>query len=71
MNDARKKLLIGAIKSAVSSATAIVLSLNIVDPSQFSFATVGGLKHLLFVIAVSVVIGEARFWRQWADSGDA
>ncbi len=71
MNDARKNLLKGAVKSAVSSATGIVLSLNIVDPDKFSLATFGGLKHLAVVIAVSIAVGEARFWNQWSKSGDA
>ncbi len=71
MNEARKKLLKGAIKSAVSSATGIILSLNIVDPKEFSLATVGGLKHLALVVGISVLIAEARFWKQWADSSDA
>ncbi len=70
MNPARKSLLKGSIKSAVGSATGMILSLNIVDPKDFSLASLGGLKHLGLVILVSVIVAEARFWKQWADSGD-
>ena len=68
MNAKRIGLLKGALKSAVGSATGMVLSLNIVDAKDFSLATVGGLKHLGFVIAVSVVVAEAHYFNQWANS---
>jgi hypothetical protein len=68
MNAKRLGLLKGALKSAVGSATGMVLSLNIVDAKDFSLATVGGLKHLGFVIAVSVVVAEAHYFNQWANS---
>ena len=69
MNDTQKTLLKGALKSAVGSATGMVISLNIVDPEHFSFQTFGGWKHLVAAILVSVVVAEARFWNQWAHSG--
>ena len=71
MNIAQSKLLRGAIKSAVSSATGVIIGLNIVDPTQFSVATFGGWKHLAQVIFIVVIIAEARFFKQWADSGDS
>ena len=70
MNDRQKGLLIGSLKSAVSSATGMVLSLNIIDPEHFSFATYGGWKHLLAAIGISVVVAEARYFNQWAHSGN-
>ena len=70
MNKARTSLLKGALKSAVSSACGMVLSLNIIDPSNFSVKTLGGWAHLGEAILITVIIGEARFWQQWAQSGD-
>ena len=70
MNDARKKLIKGAIKSAVSSATGMILALNIVDPNRFDIRTLGGWRHLAAALLISIVIAEARFWKQWADSGN-
>lgn len=70
MNPTQKALLTGSLKSAVSSATGMILSLNIVDPEHFSFQTFGGWKHLLLAIGITVVVSEARYWKQWADSPD-
>lgn len=69
MNLERVSLLKGALKSAVSSASGMILSLNIIDPDHFSFKTFGGWGHLLEAIGIAVVVAEARFWKQWADSG--
>jgi hypothetical protein len=71
MTPAQKTLLKGALKSAVSSATGIVLSLNLLDQDHFSVATIGGWKRLVFAVAVSVLVAEARYWRQWAESGES
>lgn len=68
MNATRSALLKGAIKSAVSAATGMILSLNIIDPEHFSFQTFGGWKHMLLAILIVTVVAEARFWKQWADS---
>jgi len=70
MTDAQKNLFKGALKSGVSSATGMILSLNVIDPEHFSFATFGGWKHLLGAIGIAIVVAEARFWKQWADSGN-
>jgi len=70
MNAMRKNLLMGAIKSAISSATGMVLSLNIVDPNHFDVRTLGGWEHLGVAILISVIVAEARFWKQWADSAN-
>ena len=70
MNATRKSLLKGAIKSAVGSATGMILALNIVDPNHFDIRTLGGWEHLGIAILISVVIAEARFWNQWAESAN-
>lgn len=70
MNDTRKALFMGSVKSAVSSACGMILSLNIVDPNDFSIKTLGGWEHLGSAILISVVVAEARFFKQWADSGE-
>lgn len=57
----------GAIASAISSASALVLSLPVVDFEHFSPWTLHGLVHLAEAIVAVIVIGEARFWKQWAD----
>ncbi len=65
----RHELIMGAVKSAISSAAGLVLALPVTDPQKFNISTLGGWKHMAVVILVVVVIGEARFWKQWADSG--
>jgi steroid 5-alpha reductase family enzyme len=71
MNEARAALLKGAIKSAVSSACALILALPLTDPMHFNLSSVGGWKHIGAAVLVVVVVGEARFWKQWADSGNS
>jgi len=70
MTIAQKALVTGAVKSAVSSATGMILSLNIVDSEHFNVMTFGGWKHLGAAIAVTIIVSEARFWNQWASSGN-
>ena len=67
MSIAMKELFLGATKSAISSATGLILGLPYVDPQHFSPATFGGWKHLAEAIGIVVLFGEARFWKQWAD----
>jgi hypothetical protein len=68
MNPAQKLLFTGALKSAVSEATGLILALPLTDAEHFNIQTVGGWKHLGITILVVVLVGEARFWKQWADS---
>lgn len=68
MNTVQHDLSVRALKSAISAAAGMILSLNIVDPEHFSFQTFGGWKHVLEAIGIVVVVAEARFWKQWADS---
>ena len=69
MTDAQRLLAKGSLKSAISSATGMILSLNIIDPDHFSFQNFGGWKHLLAAVGIAIVVAEARFWQQWAHSG--
>lgn len=66
MTPAQHALWIGALKSAISSATGLILSLPIVDAEHFSPTTFGGWKHLGAAILFVVLAGESRFWNQWA-----
>jgi len=70
MNEKRKALLTGALKSAVSAASGLVVSLPVVDPEHFSVGTWQGIAHTAGVIVWVTVVAEARFWKQWADSSD-
>jgi len=70
MNEKRKLLLTGALKSAVSAASGLIVSLPVVDPEHFSIITLAGALHMAGVIVWVTVVAEARFWKQWADSTD-
>ena len=69
MNAVQKTLVLGAIKSAVSSATGLILSLPLIDAEHFSITSWGGWAHVGAAVGVTVLISEARFWQQWANSG--
>jgi len=70
MTDAQRVLLKGAIKSAIGSATGLVIALPNIDPLKFNITSLGGWGHLGSAIVVTVVIAECRFWNQWSASGD-
>lgn len=70
MTAIQKGLLMGALKSAVGAACGLILALPIADPQRFSIVSLGGWGHLAEVIFIVVLAGEARYWKQWADSGD-
>lgn len=57
----------GAIASAVSSASAQIIGLPLVDPEHFSFVSWRGTEHILLMVALVIVVAEARFWKGWAD----
>ncbi len=63
-----KSLFIGALKSAVSSACGLIIALPIADPFTFSLKSLGGWEHIGEVLLVVVIVAEARYWKQWADS---
>jgi hypothetical protein len=68
VNPAQKKLLTGAWKSAVSAICGVVLS-NFVDVPQALFSW-PWFRHVLIAMFFVVAVSEARFWSQWAHSGD-
>jgi len=68
MNGTRTALLKGAIKSAVASVTALIIGLPAIDPVHFNIQTLGGWRHIGIIVLWVVIVGEARFWNQWANS---
>jgi hypothetical protein len=64
----QSQLWMGALKSAVSAACGLILSLPIVDPQTFNIGSLGGWKHMGIVTLVVVLVAEARFWKDWADA---
>jgi hypothetical protein len=63
-----KPLFLGALKSAISSACGLIIALPIADPLTFSLKSLGGWEHIIEVLFVVVIVAEARYWKQWADS---
>ena len=68
MNTAQSVLLKGALKSAISSACGLIMGLPVSDPDHFGITSLSGIKHLGLTIAVVVIVGEARFFKQWIDA---
>jgi len=68
MNQAQKALLAGAWKSAVSAVCGVILS-NFVDVPQALFSW-PWFRHVLIACFFVVMVSEARFWNQWASSGN-
>ena len=68
LNPAQKALMLGAWKSAVASICGVVLS-NFVDVPQTLFSW-PWFRHVLIAMFFVVAVSEARFWGQWAHSGD-
>ena len=67
VNPAQKTLLISAIKSGVSAACGVIIA-NLADSTLAPF-TVPWLKHVAIATGVVILVCEARFFKQWADSG--
>lgn len=57
----------GAIASAVSSASGLILGLPVLDPEHFSVTNIKGLEHIAIMIVWVIIVAEARFWKDWAD----
>jgi hypothetical protein len=70
MNEKRRELLTGALKSGVSAATGLIVSLPAVDPEHFAITNINGILHILGLIAWVTVAAEARFWKQWSESSN-
>jgi hypothetical protein len=67
MNVTQKALWSGALKSAVGAITGVILA-NFVDVPQALFSW-PWFRHVLIAAGVVVLVTEARFWNQWANSG--
>jgi hypothetical protein len=67
MNLKQSDLIMGAIKSAVGAATGVILA-NMVDVPQAIFSW-PWFRHVLIATGMVVLVTEARFWNQWANSG--
>ena len=70
MTGAQKVLLKGALKSAVAAATGVITGLPAIDSDHFNITTWQGILRLLGMILWVTVVAEARFWNQWAHSGN-
>lgn len=71
MSPALKQLFTGALKSAVAATSGLVISLPIVDPLTFNFSSLGGWKHILTIVGVTILTAEARYFGQWSNSSNA
>lgn len=67
MNIKQNALVIGSIKSAVSAACGVILA-NLVDVPQ-AILSWPWFRHVLIATGLVVLVSEARFWQQWANSG--
>ena len=67
MNANQRALVMGSWKSAVGVATGALLT-NLADPAYPVFS---GLwwRHLLIAVGILILSTEARYWKQWAESG--
>jgi hypothetical protein len=63
---AQHTLMVGALKSGVSAATGVILT-NFVDVPQ-PLLSWPWFRHVLIGMAFVVLVSEARFWQQWANS---
>lgn len=68
MDKTQSTLIKGAVKSAISSACGLVMGLPVSDPEHFGITSLAGIRHLGLTILVVVVVGEARFFKQWIDA---
>lgn len=71
MSDTQKSLWLGALKSAVAAACGLVTGLPVLDPDHFNVTTWQGVLRILAMIGWVVFVAEARYWDQWAHSGDS
>jgi hypothetical protein len=68
MTAKQRTLLDGAVKSAVAAVTGIIIG-NCVD-LQNPILSWPWLRHLMITAGFTLLITEARFWNQWATSGN-
>jgi hypothetical protein len=55
-----------ALKQAVSSASAVVLT-NLADPGTVIFSW-PWFRHMLIAMFLLTLFNEARYWKEWADN---
>lgn len=66
MTIAQSELWKGALKSAVSSFTGVIIA-NCVDVPQ-TILSWPWFRHIIIAAFFVVMVSEARFWNQWANS---
>lgn len=57
----------GAIASAISAATGLIIGLPVIDHEHFSITNWHGVANITMMIFWVCIVAEARFWRKWAD----
>jgi hypothetical protein len=67
MNFTQHQLFNGALKSAVASVTSVLIA-NCVDTPN-PILSLLWFKHVGIAIFFLLVLTEARYWNQWANSG--
>jgi hypothetical protein len=67
MTSKQSALFMGSLKSAVGAACGVILA-NFVDTPQ-AVLSWPWFKHILIATGFVVLVSEARFWNQWANSG--
>jgi hypothetical protein len=67
MTATQHNLLMGAWKSAVASATGVIIA-NAVDTPN-PLLSLAWFKHLGIAVFFVLLVTEARYWNQWANSG--
>lgn len=68
MTPSQKALWIGALKSSVASITGVIIA-NAVDSANPVF-TFAWFKHIAIQSFFVLLVTEARYWNQWANSGE-
>jgi hypothetical protein len=58
----------GALMTALSQACGLIISLPAVDPEHFNFVDWKGAAHVGGAIVYVVAIGEAKYFKDWADA---
>lgn len=54
-----------ALATAVSACTSVLI-INIADPAHQVFSK-AWFYHILVAMAISTVVFEAKYWKEWAD----
>jgi hypothetical protein len=67
VNFTQHSLFIGAMKSAIASVTGVILA-NVVDV-QNPILSMAWVKHIAIASFFVLLVTEARYWNQWANSG--